>query len=231
MANIKVMLDWTCCISLTEHSLSTDLNILQQKHSESNGTKLTDRGVTMWVIIKILLLPLNRYQLPVLFAGKLVFTSLRTMPFHKSTQNALLCWIGFICLCICSAQNEDYDYASKSYDYGDQSEIQEDQKSPATNGHSPGHMFSTYEALQTKMEYEGIIICLLSVTAFICLIVWVLKSNFEERQQMKMRRDASIRNRTSFQGLEEQMQQTWQNQSLCYYFVVQLGVTPNLFLT
>ena len=161
---------------------------------------------------KILLLSVKLYQLPVVFAGKLVFTNQRTMPFHKSTQNALLCWIGFLCLCLCSAQMEDgppssYDYYSNAGDYGGGSETQEDLKSPATNGHSPGHMFSTYEALQTKMEYEGIVICLLSVTAFICLIVWVLKSNFEERQQMKMRRDASIRNRTSFQGLEEQMQQ------------------------
>jgi hypothetical protein len=55
------------------------------------------------------------------------------------------------------------------------------------DGYSPGFLFSTYSSLSKAMEYEGIIICLLSVTAFIGLIVWVIKYNFEERQQTKTR--------------------------------------------
>ncbi len=103
-------------------------------------------------------------------------------------------------LSVCTAN--DYSY------YGDGGGMSfEASESQEHDGHSPGHVFSTYASLSKRMEYEGIIICLLSVTAFIGLIVWVLKSNFEERQQMKMRREASIRDRTSFRGLAEQMQQ------------------------
>lgn len=61
----------------------------------------------------------------------------------------------------------------------------------------PGYKNSFYEALPPKAMYESVIVCLLAVSAFIGLIVWVLKSNFEERQQKRMRREASIRERTS----------------------------------
>eukprot|EP00057_Strongylocentrotus_purpuratus_P001956 XP_003723554.1 PREDICTED: uncharacterized protein LOC100889011 [Strongylocentrotus purpuratus] len=64
-------------------------------------------------------------------------------------------------------------------------------------GNEPGYKNSFYQELPPKAEYESVIICLLAVSAFIGLIVWVLKSNFEERQQKRMRREASIRERTS----------------------------------
>ncbi|XP_041462524.1 uncharacterized protein LOC121413672 [Lytechinus variegatus] len=64
-------------------------------------------------------------------------------------------------------------------------------------GNEPGFKNSYYAELPPKAEYESVIICLLAVSAFIGLIVWVLKSNFEERQQKRMRREASLRERTS----------------------------------
>lgn len=111
-----------------------------------------------------------------------------------------------------SAANSEVDLQSSGdqsnqdlpYEYTYENYISEDK---VYNGFSPGFRFSNYNSKSKQMEYEGIVICLLSVTAFICLIVWVLKSNFEERQQVKMRREASIRDRGSFRGLSEQMQQ------------------------
>ena len=64
----------------------------------------------------------------------------------------------------------------------------------------PGFKYSYYEELPPKAMYESVIICLLAVSAFIGLIVWVLKTNFEERQQKRMRREASLRERTSSIG-------------------------------
>ena len=115
-----------------------------------------------------------------------------------------------MCFCLCAADSElDTLYSDQSIQESpskddDYYNIPDDEK---YDGFSPGFRFSNYNSKSKQMEYEGIVICLLSVTAFICLIVWVLKSNFEERQQVKMRREASIRDRGSFRGLAEQMQQ------------------------
>lgn len=131
-----------------------------------------------------------------------------TMPFHICFQNAFLFWISAMYMCVPSCRGQgSSSLATGSEDVSAFDEYDEDKD---INGFSPGHKFSSYSSLSTKMEYEGIVICLLTVTAFIGLIVWVLKSNFEERQQMKMRREASIRDRTSFRGISpstDQMQQ------------------------
>ena len=60
-----------------------------------------------------------------------------------------------------------------------------------------GYRYSYTGEAYIQNMYEGVVICLLAVTAFIGLVVWVLKSNFEERQTRRMRREASLRDRNS----------------------------------
>ena len=61
----------------------------------------------------------------------------------------------------------------------------------------PGYKYSYEGTTVATTMYEGVIICLLAITAFVGLVVWVLKSNFEERQTRRMRREASLRDRNS----------------------------------
>lgn len=63
-------------------------------------------------------------------------------------------------------------------------------------GVEPGYKYSYNTKLPDKIMTEGVIICLLAGTAFVGLVVWLAKTNFKESQQRRMRREASLRDRT-----------------------------------
>lgn len=63
-------------------------------------------------------------------------------------------------------------------------------------GKEPGYKYSYNTQLPQKVMTEGVIICLLAITAFISLVVWLAKTNFKESQQRRMRREASLRDKT-----------------------------------